>query len=73
MNVAKQYSPSPNSVLELPFGEEISSDSDRFQGSSANLQDLEMQLQLMKSESEETNSEGPEMVVSSDEERGWIS
>lgn len=73
MNVAKQYSPSPNSVLELPFGEEISSDSDGFQGSSANLQDLEMQLQLMKSESEETNSEGPEMVVSSDEERGWIS
>ncbi|KAG5557335.1 hypothetical protein RHGRI_007553 [Rhododendron griersonianum] len=64
------YSPSPNSVLEPPFSEEISSDSDTFQVAGANLQDLRVQLQLLKSESEETNSEGHGMALSSDEESG---
>ncbi|GFS34150.1 hypothetical protein Acr_00g0032540 [Actinidia rufa] len=64
------YSSSPNSVLEPPFSEENLPGSGCFQGVGADLHDLRMQLQLLKSESEETNSEGPGMAVSSDNDSG---
>ncbi|CAL5322428.1 unnamed protein product [Camellia sinensis] len=64
------YSDSPNSVLEPPFGEENLSASNCFQDIGADLRGLRMQLQLLKSEAEETNSEGLGMVVSSDEDSG---
>lgn len=61
------YQPSPNSILEPPFEQEILSDSEIFESVSSNLQGLWMQLQLLKSEAEDTHSEGPGMMVSSDE------
>ncbi|CAL5404379.1 unnamed protein product [Camellia sinensis] len=70
MSFREGRSPSPNSVLEPPLSEEILSGSECFQGVGADFHDFRMQLQLLKSESEETNSEGPGMVVSSDEDGG---
>ncbi|XP_057476430.1 uncharacterized protein LOC130764294 [Actinidia eriantha] len=70
MSLGEGYSPSPNSVLERPFNEENFSGSGCFQGVGADLHGLHMQLQLLKSESEETNSEGPGMIVSSDDDSG---
>lgn len=40
MSLWEGYSPSPNSVLEPPFSEEISLDSDTFQVAGANLQGM---------------------------------
>lgn len=71
MSWGEGYSPSPNSVLELPFSEEKLSGSEFFHGIGAEyLHGLQMQLQLLESESEETKSEDHEMVVSSDEDNG---
>ncbi|KAL5546285.1 hypothetical protein UlMin_005972 [Ulmus minor] len=60
--------PSPVSVLEVPFTDDVSSCSDCFESLSADLQGLRMQLQLLKLESE-SYEEGP-MLVSSDEDFG---
>lgn len=60
--------PSPVSVLEPPFAEDLSSGSECFESLSADLHGLRMQLKLLKLESNtEAYSEGP-MLVSSDEE-----
>ncbi|KAL6980463.1 hypothetical protein U1Q18_022101 [Sarracenia purpurea var. burkii] len=67
---SESYSPTPNSVLEPNFNEEILSDTECSESVGADLHGLRMQLQLLKSETEETNSEGPEMAVSSDEDSG---
>ncbi|KAA8534273.1 hypothetical protein F0562_031790 [Nyssa sinensis] len=64
------YSPSPNSVLEPTFTDEILSVPECFKSVDSDLHGLRMQLQLLKSESEDVNSEGPGMVVSSDEDSG---
>ncbi|XP_050212634.1 uncharacterized protein LOC126664328 [Mercurialis annua] len=58
--------PSPVSVLETPFPDDISSSSECFESLSADLQGLRMQLQLLKLESE-AYEEGT-MLISSDEE-----
>ncbi|KAK9669759.1 hypothetical protein RND81_13G152800 [Saponaria officinalis] len=60
--------PSPVSVLEAPFVEEVSSGSECFERVSAELHGLRMQLQLLKQESEhsEAYDEGF-IVISSDE------
>ncbi|XP_059666191.1 uncharacterized protein LOC132312004 [Cornus florida] len=68
MSLGEGYSPSPNSVLEPPFQEEVSYGSECFESVSADLHGLRMQLQLLKSESDEANSEGHGMAVSSDED-----
>ncbi|XP_074275106.1 uncharacterized protein LOC141599100 isoform X2 [Silene latifolia] len=57
--------PSPVSVLEPPFVEEVSSGSECFERVSAGLHGLRMQLQLLKQESE-TYDEGS-ILISSDE------
>ncbi|KAF8397556.1 hypothetical protein HHK36_016475 [Tetracentron sinense] len=62
--------PSPVSVLEPPFVEEISSDSECFDKVSSDLQGLRIQLQLLKLESSEAYTEGLGMIVSSDEDTG---
>ncbi|KAM1159395.1 hypothetical protein ACFX19_033142 [Malus domestica] len=54
--------PSPVSVLEVPFTDDVSSSSECFESVSADLQGLRMQLQLLKLESK------PHMEVSSDED-----
>ncbi|KAJ7972502.1 VARLMGL domain-containing protein [Quillaja saponaria] len=58
--------PSPISVLEPSFTDDVSSCSECFESLSADLHGLRMQLQLLKSESD-ANVEGP-MLVSSDED-----
>ncbi|KAK9289978.1 hypothetical protein L1049_008140 [Liquidambar formosana] len=60
--------PSPVSILEAPFTDDLSSGSECFGSLSADLQGLRMQLQLLKLESE-AYEEGP-MVISSDEDVG---
>ncbi|CAK9155071.1 unnamed protein product [Ilex paraguariensis] len=70
MSLGEAYQPSPNSVLEPSFEEEISSGSKCFESACADLQGLWMQLQLLKSESEDTHSETSGMLVSSDEDTG---
>ncbi|EXB67881.1 hypothetical protein L484_008898 [Morus notabilis] len=60
--------PSPVSVLEVPFTDDLSSCSECFESLSADLQGLRMQLQLLKLESE-SYEEGP-MLISSDEDVG---
>ncbi|XP_062117118.1 uncharacterized protein LOC133830988 isoform X2 [Humulus lupulus] len=60
--------PSPVSILEVPFTDDVSSCSECFESLSADLQGLRMQLQLLKLESE-SYEEGP-MLVSSDDEDG---
>ncbi|KAK1570547.1 hypothetical protein Q3G72_003561 [Acer saccharum] len=74
VNSEEAYQPSPNSVLEPPFDKEISYDSECFRGVNANLHGLQLQLELLKSESE-AYSEGTGMIVSSDDdsEEGSIS
>lgn len=68
MSSGEAYQPSPNSVLEPPFKEDDSQGSHCFETVSTDLQGLWIQLQLLKSESEGTHSEGTGMVVSSDED-----
>ncbi|KAL4021769.1 hypothetical protein IC575_020585 [Cucumis melo] len=63
--------PSPVSVLEPAFGDDLSSCSECFESVSADLQGLRMQLQLLKFESE-AFTEGP-MLVSSDEDSTEVS
>lgn len=58
--------PSPVSVLEAPFMDDVSSCSDCFETLSADLHGLRMQLQLLKLESD-ANAEGS-MVFSSDDD-----
>ncbi|THG20436.1 hypothetical protein TEA_009295 [Camellia sinensis var. sinensis] len=58
--------PSPVSVLEIPFTEEISSGSECFERVSADLQGLRMQLKLLKMESGAYTDEG--MLMSSDKD-----
>ncbi|XP_004305226.1 PREDICTED: uncharacterized protein LOC101298051 [Fragaria vesca subsp. vesca] len=60
--------PSPVSVLEVPFNDDVSSSSDCFETLSADLQGLRMQLQLLKLESD-SYAEGS-MLISSDEDAG---
>lgn len=60
--------PSPVSVLEPSFTDDLSSCSECFESLSADLQGLRMQLQLLKLESEEC-VEGP-ILISSDDDRG---
>ncbi|KAM6569111.1 hypothetical protein CsatB_017096 [Cannabis sativa] len=60
--------PSPVSILEVPFTDDVSSCSECFESLSADLQGLRMQLHLLKLESE-SYEEGP-MLVSSDDEVG---
>ncbi|XVF83453.1 hypothetical protein PTKIN_Ptkin16aG0487400 [Pterospermum kingtungense] len=62
--------PSPVSVLEAPFEEDIFSSSKCFQNVTASLHDVRRQLEFLKSESLEGYSEGPGMVVSSDDDEG---
>ncbi|KAJ4849728.1 hypothetical protein Tsubulata_012856 [Turnera subulata] len=60
--------PSPVSVLETPFPDDLSSGSECFESLSADLHvGLRMQLQLLKLESEAAYEEGP-MLISSDED-----
>lgn len=61
--------PSPISVLEASFADNLSSGSECFESLSADLQGLRMQLQLLKLESDEAYVEGP-MGISSDEDVG---
>ncbi|XP_058003116.1 uncharacterized protein LOC110662051 isoform X3 [Hevea brasiliensis] len=58
--------PSPVSVLETPFVDDLSSSSECFETLSADLHGLRMQLRLLKLESE-AYAEGP-MLISSDED-----
>ncbi|KAJ8754104.1 hypothetical protein K2173_002002 [Erythroxylum novogranatense] len=58
--------PSPISVLETPFADDVSSGSECFESLSADLHGLRMQIQLLKLESE-AYTEG-QMLVSSDED-----
>ncbi|KAG2685754.1 hypothetical protein I3760_10G140700 [Carya illinoinensis] len=60
--------PSPVSVMEAPFTDDLSSCSECFESLSADLHGLRMQLQLLKLESE-TSAEGP-MLISCDEDVG---
>ncbi|CAN1775506.1 hypothetical protein LINPERHAP1_LOCUS13354 [Linum perenne] len=59
--------PSPVSVLETTFPDDLSSSSDCFESLSADLQGLRLQLKLLKLESE-TYEEGPMLVSSGDDE-----
>ncbi|XP_017698157.2 uncharacterized protein LOC103706730 isoform X1 [Phoenix dactylifera] len=61
--------PSPISVLEPPSEEETSS-SGCFERISAELQELRLQLQLLKLESADTYAEEPEVLILSDEDTG---
>lgn len=74
VNLEEAYQSSPNSVLEPPFEEETLSNSACVQNVDANLHDLLLQLELLRSESSETYSEGDGMNVSSDDdfERGSV-
>ncbi|XP_044509171.1 uncharacterized protein LOC123228040 [Mangifera indica] len=68
VNLEAAYQPSPNSVLEPPFEKEISSSAECFQGAKTDMHSLQLQLELLKSESLEAYSEGGGMIVSSDDE-----
>ncbi|KAL9250198.1 hypothetical protein AKJ16_DCAP14873 [Drosera capensis] len=63
--------PSPNSILEASFEDDLSSDSDCFERVSADLQGLRMQLQLLKQETQAYN-EGP-IPMPCDEDPGEVS
>ncbi|GAB2230103.1 hypothetical protein Droror1_Dr00014360 [Drosera rotundifolia] len=63
--------PSPNSILEASFENDLSSDSDCFERVSADLQGLRMQLRLLKQETQAYN-EGP-IPMSCDEDPGEVS
>ncbi|XWS07834.1 hypothetical protein CRYUN_Cryun41cG0026700 [Craigia yunnanensis] len=68
VNLETAYQPSPVSVLEAPFEEEILLSSECFQNVTASLHDVRRQLEFLKSESYKGYSEGPGMVVSSDDD-----
>lgn len=63
--------PSPISVIEAPFTDDLSSGSECFESISADLHGLRMQLQLLKQESE-AYEEGT-MLLSSDDEGDEVS
>ncbi|KAK3232269.1 hypothetical protein Dsin_004150 [Dipteronia sinensis] len=67
VNSEEANQPSPNSVLEPPFDKEISYGSECFRGVNVSLHGLQLQLELLKSESE-AYSEGTGMIVSSDDD-----
>ncbi|KAL5734822.1 hypothetical protein ACOSP7_032683 [Xanthoceras sorbifolium] len=67
VNSEEAYQPSPNSVLEPPFEKEISYGSECFRGVNTCLHGLQLQLELLKSESE-AYFEGTGMIVSSDDD-----
>ncbi|KAM7262966.1 hypothetical protein ACFE04_000649 [Oxalis oulophora] len=62
--------PSPLSILEAPFADDLSSCSDNFESLSADLLGLRMQLQLLKSESDIHAEEDGPMFTYSDEDAG---
>lgn len=62
------YQPSPISVLEPPFNEDGINVSEFLARVKDGIYDLGLQLELLRSESSETCSEGPGMAVSSDDE-----
>ncbi|XP_057981560.1 uncharacterized protein LOC131166929 [Malania oleifera] len=64
----ESYQPSPVSVLDSLLKEEISSRSECFESISPDLHGL--QMQLLKSEPSESYSEGPEMIMTSNEDTG---
>ncbi|GMI87071.1 TON1 Recruiting Motif 19 [Hibiscus trionum] len=64
--------PSPVSVLEAPFTEGNSLSSKCFLSVTASLNDVKRQLEFLKSESIEEYSEGPGIVVSSDDEKDAV-
>ncbi|KAB5519776.1 hypothetical protein DKX38_024095 [Salix brachista] len=59
--------PSPVSVLESPFPDDLSSGSECFESLSADLNGLRMQLQLLRLKSG-AYEEGPVLIISSDED-----
>ncbi|XP_065852138.1 uncharacterized protein [Euphorbia lathyris] len=65
-NSKEAEQPSPVSILETPFPDDVSSNSECFESLSADLHGLRMQLQLLKLESESYEEGG--MIISSDEE-----
>ncbi|XP_044505051.1 uncharacterized protein LOC123225202 isoform X2 [Mangifera indica] len=62
--------PSPVSILEAPFADDMSCGSEYFGGVSADLHGLRMQLQLLKLESD--GYEEGHMLISSDEEEKCV-
>ncbi|KAL3521024.1 hypothetical protein ACH5RR_019173 [Cinchona calisaya] len=68
INLRETSQPSPDSVLEPPFKEENLPVSEFFGSPVSDLSCLAMKLHLLNPESEETNSEGSGMAVSSDED-----
>ncbi|XP_039023427.1 uncharacterized protein LOC120156085 [Hibiscus syriacus] len=64
--------PSPVSVLETPFLEENSLSYKCFLSVTDSLNDVKRKLEFIKSESSEEYSEGPGMVVSSDDENDAV-
>ncbi|KAL9261789.1 hypothetical protein AKJ16_DCAP05671 [Drosera capensis] len=70
-SVKEADQPSPNSILEASFEDDLSSDSDCFERVSADLQGLRMQLQLLKQGTQAYN-EGP-MPMSCDEDPREVS
>ncbi|XP_031254272.1 uncharacterized protein LOC116112255 isoform X2 [Pistacia vera] len=67
VNSEAAHQPSPNSVLEPPFEKGIPSSPECFQGAKTDLHGLQLQLELLKSESLEAYSEGAGMIVSSED------
>ncbi|KAG8480440.1 hypothetical protein CXB51_025055 [Gossypium anomalum] len=68
VNLEAANQPSPVSVLEAPFMEGNLLSSKCFLSVTASLNDVKRQLEFLRSESIEDYSEGPGMVVSSDDE-----
>ncbi|XP_027104551.1 uncharacterized protein [Coffea arabica] len=68
INLREINQPSPDSVLEPLFKEENPPDSEIFKSSISDLSGLALKLHLLNPKSEETNSEGSGMAVSSDED-----
>ncbi|XP_022745920.1 uncharacterized protein LOC111296117 [Durio zibethinus] len=68
VNLETAYQPSPVSVLEAPFEEENLLSPKCFQSVTDSLHDVRQQLEFLKSESLKGYSEGPGMVVSSDDD-----
>ncbi|KAF5733801.1 hypothetical protein HS088_TW16G00241 [Tripterygium wilfordii] len=74
MSLEDAYHPSPVSVLEPIFKNNISSCSENFQNGGADLQGLHLQLEILKSEVSDSDaySEGSGMIVSSDEDTAEV-
>jgi hypothetical protein len=62
------YQPSPNSVLETPFPEDILSSFKGIENVNSDLYGVWMQLHLLESVKDDTNTEEAFMMVSSDED-----